>query len=118
MPCQVCVCEAGTVAALAVGELAQIAPYAISAATTGSAKLRGVLKANVKVGYRDSHRAICRGRQVLDISSRPTHDTDIFVGDQDELAEVRWASLTEAEQLMQPYGMFGPVRDHLTNALR
>jgi NADH pyrophosphatase NudC (nudix superfamily) len=55
---------------------------------------------------------------VLDISSRPTHDTDIFVGDQDELAEVRWASLTEAEQLMQPYGMFGPVRDHLTNALR
>jgi 8-oxo-dGTP pyrophosphatase MutT (NUDIX family) len=58
------------------------------------------------------------GRTMIYMAARPTHGTDIFIGDQDELAEVRWASLTEAEQLMQPYGMFGPVRDHLTNALR
>jgi excisionase family DNA binding protein len=58
------------------------------------------------------------GRTMIYMAARPTHGTGIFVGDQDELAEVRWATLAEAEQLMQPYGMFGPVRDHLANALR
>jgi NADH pyrophosphatase NudC (nudix superfamily) len=35
--------------------------------------------------------------------------------DQDELAEVRWASLDEATELMPD--MFPPVREHLTRVL-
>ena len=45
----------------------------------------------------------------------PTHGTDAFVGDEDELAEVRWVSLTEADELMA--GMFEPVREHLAREL-
>ncbi len=52
------------------------------------------------------------------MAARPTHGTDIFVGDRDELAEVRWVSLSEADQLMQPHGMFGPVREYLAKTLR
>jgi hypothetical protein len=52
------------------------------------------------------------------MAARPTHGTDIFVGDRDELTEVRWVSLMEAEELMQPYGMFGPVREHLAKLSR
>jgi NADH pyrophosphatase NudC (nudix superfamily) len=55
---------------------------------------------------------------VIYMSAKPTHGTDIFVGDRDELAEVHWATLTEADELMPPYGMFGPVRDHLVKTLR
>jgi excisionase family DNA binding protein len=58
------------------------------------------------------------GRTMIYMAARPTHGTEIFVGDRDELAEVRWAALAEAEQLMRPHGMFGPVRDHLTKMLR
>ena len=49
------------------------------------------------------------GRTMIYMAAKPTRGTDIFVGDEDELAEVRWASLAEAEQLMRPYGMFRPV---------
>jgi 8-oxo-dGTP pyrophosphatase MutT (NUDIX family) len=58
------------------------------------------------------------GRMMIYMAARPTHGTDIFVGDRDELAEVRWVPLAEAEELMQPYGMFGPVREHLATTLR
>jgi excisionase family DNA binding protein len=58
------------------------------------------------------------GRTMIYMAARPTHGTDIFVGDRDELAEVRWVPLAEAEELMQPYGMFGPVREHLATTLR
>jgi NADH pyrophosphatase NudC (nudix superfamily) len=58
------------------------------------------------------------GRTMIYMAARPTHGTDIFVGDRDELAEVRWVTLAEADQLMQPHGMFGPVREHLGMALR
>jgi 8-oxo-dGTP diphosphatase len=50
------------------------------------------------------------------MAASPTHGTDVFVGDQDELAEVRWVSLAEAEDLMQPYGMFRPVREFLARS--
>ncbi len=52
------------------------------------------------------------------MAARPTHGTDIFAGDRDELAEVRWVSLSEADQLMQPHGMFGPAREYLAKTLR
>ena len=49
------------------------------------------------------------------LAARPTHGTDVFVGDEDELAEVRWVSLAEADELLP--GMFGPVREHLAREL-
>jgi NADH pyrophosphatase NudC (nudix superfamily) len=57
------------------------------------------------------------GRTMIHIAARPTHGTDIFVGDRDELAELRWATLAQADQLMQPHGMFGPVREYLAKVL-
>jgi excisionase family DNA binding protein len=58
------------------------------------------------------------GRTMIYMAARPTHGTDIFVGDRGELAEVRWVSLAEADKLMQPYGMFGPVREHIAGLFR
>jgi 8-oxo-dGTP pyrophosphatase MutT (NUDIX family) len=57
------------------------------------------------------------GRTMIYMAAKPTHGTDIFVGDRDELAEVRWVTLVQAEQLMRPYGMFGPVHEHLARTL-
>lgn len=57
------------------------------------------------------------GRTMVYMAAAPTRGTEIFVGDEDELAEVRWVSLAEADELMQPYGMFEPVRQHLAQAL-
>ena len=37
------------------------------------------------------------------------------MGDPDELAEVRWAGLAEAVELLP--GMFEPVREHLDQAI-
>ena len=37
------------------------------------------------------------------------------MNDEAELAEVRWVSLAEADQLLP--GMFGPVREHLAREL-
>ena len=42
---------------------------------------------------------------------------NVFVGDEQELAEVRWVTLAEAEELMRPYAMFGPVREFLARTL-
>jgi NADH pyrophosphatase NudC (nudix superfamily) len=39
----------------------------------------------------------------------------VFIGDEDELAEVRWVSLQEAGQLLP--GLFEPVHQHLTHEL-
>jgi 8-oxo-dGTP diphosphatase len=59
------------------------------------------------------------GRTMVYMSARPTHGTKVFVGDEDELAEVRWvASLAELDELMQPYGIFEPVHEHLGRALK
>lgn len=58
------------------------------------------------------------GRTMIYMAANPTHGTNIFVGDRNELAELRWVPLAEAEELMQPYGMFGPVHEHLAKTLR
>lgn len=56
------------------------------------------------------------GRTMVYIAAQPTHGTDVFVGDEEELAEVRWVSLAEAEVLMN--GMiFEPVQKYLGQAL-
>lgn len=50
-------------------------------------------------------------RRMIYIAATPTHGTDVFVGDSDELAEVRWVSLPEAEELLS--GMYQPVWEYL-----
>jgi 8-oxo-dGTP pyrophosphatase MutT (NUDIX family)/DNA-binding transcriptional regulator YhcF (GntR family) len=56
------------------------------------------------------------GRTMVYMAARTVRGTDAFVGDEDELAEVRWVSLAEADELMG--GMiFEPVHDHLRQAL-
>jgi 8-oxo-dGTP pyrophosphatase MutT (NUDIX family) len=55
------------------------------------------------------------GRTMIYLACYPTGKTDVFVGDEDELAEVKWASLREAEELLP--GMFEPVVAHLHREL-
>lgn len=55
-------------------------------------------------------------RRIVYLSARPTHGTDIFVGDEEELAEVRWVGLAELDELMGRT-VYGPVREHLAREL-
>lgn len=55
------------------------------------------------------------GRHMVYVAARPAGKLDVIVGDPDELSEVRWASLDDADELLP--GMFGPVRDHLGQVL-
>jgi 8-oxo-dGTP pyrophosphatase MutT (NUDIX family) len=64
------------------------------------------------IGERD-HPAT--GRHMIYMAGHPAHGTDIFVGDEAELAEVRWVSLAEADALLP--GMYSPVRDYLTHTI-
>lgn len=50
------------------------------------------------------------------VAATPTAGTDAFVGDEDELAEVRWVSLAEADLLMGGT-IFEPVHKHLSETL-
>jgi GntR family transcriptional regulator len=55
------------------------------------------------------------GREMIYVAARPVHGTRAFVGDEQELAEVRWVDLAQADELMG--GMiFEPVRSHLRGA--
>jgi 8-oxo-dGTP pyrophosphatase MutT (NUDIX family)/transcriptional regulator with XRE-family HTH domain len=54
-------------------------------------------------------------RTMVYVAAVPTHGTEVFVGDEDELAEVRWVSLAEADELLP--GMYEPVREHLAREL-
>jgi 8-oxo-dGTP pyrophosphatase MutT (NUDIX family) len=58
------------------------------------------------------------GRNMVYLAARPAdpQQLEIHVGDEDELAEVRWLTLAEAEQLLP--GMFAPVHAYLSRALR
>jgi 8-oxo-dGTP pyrophosphatase MutT (NUDIX family) len=55
-------------------------------------------------------------RTMIYLAAQPVRATDVFVGDENELAEVRWLSLDEADDLLT--GMFAPVRAYLGRALR
>jgi 8-oxo-dGTP pyrophosphatase MutT (NUDIX family) len=56
------------------------------------------------------------GRTMIYLAAKPVRGTHVFVGDEAELAEVRWLSLAEADELLA--GMFEPVRAYLGRALR
>jgi len=51
------------------------------------------------------------GRTMIYLACYPTGKLDVFVGDEDELAEVKWASLEEVQELLP--GLFEPVLAHL-----
>lgn len=57
-------------------------------------------------------------RTMVYLAARPADPQrlDVSVGDEDELAEVRWLTLSEAEELLP--GMFPPVHAYLSRALR
>jgi len=55
-------------------------------------------------------------RTMIYMTARPTGSLDVAVGDQVELAEVRWLTLAEADDLLT--GMYPPVRAYLGRALR
>jgi 8-oxo-dGTP diphosphatase len=71
------------------------------------------VRAGQVIGERD-HPAT--GRHMVYIAAEPTRGTEVFVGDEAELAEVRWVSPAEADELMGGQ-MFGPVREHLAREL-
>jgi 8-oxo-dGTP pyrophosphatase MutT (NUDIX family)/transcriptional regulator with XRE-family HTH domain len=54
-------------------------------------------------------------RRMIYLTAHPTHGADAFVGDSDELAEVRWVDLAEVDDLLP--GMFRPVREYLAHEL-
>ncbi|MFC6017826.1 NUDIX domain-containing protein [Plantactinospora solaniradicis] len=56
------------------------------------------------------------GRTMIYLSCTPLGKLDVFVGDEDELTEVKWASLAEAQELLP--GIFDPVLDYLQRELR
>lgn len=55
-------------------------------------------------------------RHIVYMAARPANGTDVFVGDTDELAEVRWVTPAEADELMDGK-IFEPVREHLRQTL-
>jgi 8-oxo-dGTP pyrophosphatase MutT (NUDIX family) len=57
------------------------------------------------------------GREIVYLAARPTHGTKAFVGDEQELAEVRWVDLAQAAELMAG-SIFEPVRRYLEKTLK
>jgi 8-oxo-dGTP diphosphatase len=55
-------------------------------------------------------------RTMIYLAGTPVGSTDVQVGDPAELAEVRWLTLAEADELLA--GMYEPVRAYLGRALR
>jgi len=56
------------------------------------------------------------GRHMVYVAASPATDSlHVIVGDPDELSEVKWAPLADAEALLP--GMFEPVHDHLARLL-
>lgn len=71
----------------------------------------------VRAGHREIGRRVHpkTGRLMIYLACSPTHGTAVFVGDEDELTDVRWLTLDEVDELMP--GMFEPVREHLDRML-
>jgi 8-oxo-dGTP diphosphatase len=55
------------------------------------------------------------GRTLVYVAAEPVNGTAVAVAAEDELTEVRWVTLAEADMLLP--GMYGPVRDYLTRTL-
>ena len=57
------------------------------------------------------------GREMVYLAASPTHGTKAFVGDEQEVAEVRWVDLAQADELMGGT-IFEPVRSYLKETLK
>lgn len=59
------------------------------------------------------------GRRMIYVTGTPTEAPgDVFVGDAEELADVRWITLGEADEAFAPFGgMYPPVHEHLSKTL-
>lgn len=58
------------------------------------------------------------GRRMIYVSGTVEGSAEVFVGDEAELAAVRWVSLDEADEAFAPFGgMFEPVHTWLSHAL-
>ena len=53
------------------------------------------------------------GRGMVYIAASPVRGTEVFVGDEEELSEVRWVRLAELEGLMGDGNIFTPVHEYL-----
>lgn len=71
----------------------------------------------VRAGHHEIGRRVHpkTGRLMIYLACAPVGGTNVFVGDEEELAEVRWLSLADVDELMP--GMFDPVREHLGRML-
>lgn len=57
-------------------------------------------------------------RTMIYVEGRPAEGADVFVGDTEELTDVRWVTLAEADEAFAAFGgMFGPVHEHLVRTL-
>jgi NADH pyrophosphatase NudC (nudix superfamily) len=54
-------------------------------------------------------------RTMIYLACTPIDGTDVFVGDEQELAEVRWLTLREVDDLLK--GLYKPVREHLARVI-
>lgn len=70
------------------------------------------IKVSHVIGERDHPKT---GRHMIYLAARAYQGTAVIVGDEDELAEVRWVGLAEAEQLLT--GLYEPVHEHLVQTL-
>jgi DNA-binding transcriptional regulator YhcF (GntR family) len=67
------------------------------------------------VGHRTHPRS---KRFQIYVAGRPAEDTDVHVGDKEELAAVRWVTLAEADAAFEAFGgMYPPVHDYLRKVL-
>lgn len=71
----------------------------------------------VRAGHHEIGRRVHpkTGRTMIYLACTPVAGTAVFVGDEEELAEVRWLSLAEVDELLA--GLFEPVREHLGRVL-
>ena len=72
------------------------------------------IQANGEIGRRVHPQT---GRTMVYVAARPIHGTGAVVVDTEDLSEVRWVSLTEADDLMGGQ-VFEPVRQHLKRTLK
>ncbi len=73
----------------------------------------------VRAGEREIGRRVHpkTGRTMIYLACTPVEGTDVFVGDPEELAEVRWIDLAEVDKLMGAGNVFEPVWQHLSHVL-
>ena len=73
----------------------------------------------VRAGHQEIGRRVhpATGRTMIYLACTPIEGTDAFVGDPEELAEVRWVNLAEVDELMGRANVFPPVWEHLSRVL-